>query len=244
MTERIKCIIIEDEKPASDLLQLYISKVDILQLSGTFTNCTQAMTWLAHHTPDLIFTDINLPGINGLDFIRSLTPAPNVIFTTAHGQYAVDGFNLDAVDFLLKPILFERFLKSINRFIKWDKLPVDLPGKPEADPEPPFIFIRCDKKMVKIYLDDILYLEAQKNYIQIKTNCDSFRTYLSISEMEEKLPETKFVRIHRSFIISLHRIGKFSHAMVEIDGTSIPIGRHYAAHTLQLLNEYRVREKG
>lgn len=241
MTEHINCIIIEDEKPAADLLQIYIGRVELLHIAGVFTSGTQAMRCLNSEKVDLIFADINLPGINGLDFIRSLSPAPNVIFTTAHAQYAVEGFDLDAVDFLLKPIPFERFLKAVNRFIKLDKhLLESNTSKPAAISEPPFIFIRCEKKMVKILLDDIHFVEAQKNYILINTGKEVFRAYHSISELEEKLPETKFIRIHRSYIVSIPKIEKFSHHMIEIARSSIPIGRHYGTATLQALKQYQV----
>lgn len=241
MNNSINCIIIEDEKPAADLLQLYISRIEVLNLAGTFTSGTQAIRCLNTHKIDLIFTDINLPGISGVDFIRSLTPAPNVIFTTAHAQYAVDGFDLDAVDFLLKPIPFERFLKAINRFIKLDSKQLLETNKPEApEKEPPFIFVKSDKKMVKIYLDDILYFESQKNYLLITTTKEVYKTYHSISEMEEKLPESMFVRIHRSFIVSIPKIEKFNSNEIEINKTVIPIGRHYGGTTTQALKNYQL----
>ncbi|MBV8253067.1 MAG: response regulator transcription factor [Chitinophaga sp.] len=240
MTHSINCIIIEDEKPAADLLATYISRVELLHLAGTFTSGTQAMRCLTTQKIDLIFTDINLPGISGVDFIRSLTPAPNVIFTTAHAQYAVDGFDLDAVDFLLKPIPFERFLKAIHRFIKLDKQLMEAaPRQEQPEKEPPFIFIKCDKKMVKIFLDDILFFESQKNYLLINTSKEVYKTYHSISEMEEKLPESTFVRIHRSFIVSIPKIEKFNSNAIEINSISIPIGRHYGSTTTQALKSYQ-----
>ncbi|RFS21048.1 DNA-binding response regulator [Chitinophaga silvatica] len=240
MANSINCIIIEDEKPASNLLELYISRVELLNLVGTFTSGTQAMRSLTGSRIDLIFTDINLPGINGLDFIRSLTSAPNVIFTTAHAEYAVDGFDLNAVDFLLKPILFERFLKAVNRFIQLDKQLLESEDKKtQVEKEPPFIFIRCDKKMVKIYLDDILYFESQKNYLLINTMKGAFKTYCSISEMEEKLPESIFLRIHRSFIVSIPKIEKFNSNTIEINKDMIPIGRHYGPVANQVLKNYQ-----
>ncbi|MFB6456501.1 LytR/AlgR family response regulator transcription factor [Chitinophaga sp. Hz27] len=242
MSNSINCIIIEDEKPAADLLELYISRVEMLHLVGTFTSGTQAMRCLNTNKIDLIFTDINLPGISGVDFIRSLAPAPNVIFTTAHAEYAVDGFDLDAVDFLLKPIPFERFLKAINRFIKLDKQIAEPTPAPKQEPEKesPFIFIKCDKKMVKIYLDDILYFESQKNYLLINTSKEVFKTYHSISEMEEKLPEAMFVRIHRSFIVSIPKIEKYTSNEIEINKISIPIGRHYGSTTSHALRNYQL----
>ncbi len=230
----INCIIVEDEKPASDILELYISNVEFLHLKGIFTSATQAIKFLGTEKVDLIFSDINLPGISGISFIKSLTPAPNVIFTTAYPEYAVEGFALEAVDYLLKPIAFERFIKSINRFMK-----LNLHSSPaivaESEKESPFIFVKCDKKMVKIFLEDILFFEAQKNYLMISTEKGEFRTYISISEMEEKIPDQMFIRIHRSFIVALKKIESFSHTFVEIKKNTIPIGRHYNLSTMNAL---------
>ncbi|RAJ08828.1 LytTR family two component transcriptional regulator [Chitinophaga skermanii] len=240
MNNSINCIIIEDEKPAADILEHYVSKIELLHLVGTFNSGTQAMRCLNTHHIDLIFTDINMPGISGIDFIKSITPTPNVIFTTAHSEYAVEGFELNAVDYLLKPITFERFLKAVNRFIKLDKHTIEtLKPAPAASTAAPFVFIKCEKKMVKIFLDDILYFESQKNYLLIYTTSGQHKTYHSISEMEEKLPASKFLRVHRSFIVAISKIEQFSTSDVTLPGATIPIGRHYAAATLQMLKQYQ-----
>lgn len=169
MSTIINCIIIEDERPASEILQQYVSRVNFLQLKGVFTNATQALTLINEGVVELIFLDINLPGISGLDFMRMLNPQPGIILTTAHAEHAVASFELEAVDYLLKPFSYERFIKSINRFLKFRKLDsLSIPLQPAEKPRP-FIFIKAEKKMIKVFLDEILYFEAQRNYLLVAT---------------------------------------------------------------------------
>lgn len=236
---KISCIIIEDEKPAADLMRMHISQMEQLELRGTFHLATKAMEFLNSQKIDLIFSDINLPGISGISLIRSLTQPPAVIFTTAHPQYAVEGFEVEAIDYLVKPISFERFLRAMNRYYKSKML---LPGTMPPTSMPsnePFIFIKCDKKMVKLYLDEINYFEAKKNYLLVKTIRGEFLTYQSISDMEEKLPASKFLRIHRSYIIALDKIECFTVSYVEINKETIPIGRHYSLVAGQVINNVK-----
>ncbi|ULQ55872.1 LytTR family DNA-binding domain-containing protein [Flavihumibacter rivuli] len=239
MNPKATCIIIEDEQPAAELLELYISRLDQLELVASFSTASEALAYLASAKVDLIISDINLPGFSGVSLIRSLADPPAVIFTTAYPQYAVDGFDLEAVDYLLKPIAFDRFLRAINRFFR-TRQPV------EASPETlaaaagnPFIFIKSEKKMVKVFLDDIFYCEAQKNYLLVNTAKGQFLTYSSISDMEERLPATKFLRVHRSFIIALDKIDSYTPSYVEINKTNIPIGRHYAQTASQAIQRMR-----
>lgn len=238
MTININCIIIEDEKPASDILELYISNVEFLHLKGIFSSATQALNFLNTESVDLIFLDINLPGISGINFIRSLTPAPSVIFTTAYAEYAVESFEVEAVDYLLKPIPFERFIKAVNRFLKLKKFEDGIIKIDNRVKDKPFVFIKCDKKMVKIFLDEILYFEAQKNYLLIYAENCIYRTYHSISEMEEKIPEQMFIRIHRSFVVALKKIEGYTANYVEIKKHKIPIGRHYSLFTANTLKSF------
>ncbi|MFY8005366.1 MAG: LytR/AlgR family response regulator transcription factor [Chitinophagaceae bacterium] len=226
----VNCIIVEDEQPAIELLEKYIADIDFLHLKGSFKSATKAMAFLSTQPIDLVFSDINLPGMSGISLMQSLSHPPAFIFTTAHEAYAVKSFELEAVDYLLKPISFERFLKAVNRYLKQRKTEWIPLATPEvAKPTTAFIFVRCDKKMVKVMLDEIVYFEAQKNNLLIYTTKSVLRTYHSISEMEEKIPGHLFLRLHRSFIVALSKIETYTGADVQVvGGTTIPIGRNYA----------------
>ncbi|GGF05284.1 LytR/AlgR family response regulator transcription factor [Flavobacterium limi] len=232
----INCIIIEDELPASILLELHIAKFDFLDLKGKFNSVSAAQNILKAQKMDLIFLDINLPGKSGIDFARNIHPETAIIFTTAYTKYAVEGFELEAVDYILKPISYERFAKAINKYSKMRELNeiVLLTKKTEA--ENPFIFVKCERKMVKLFLDEIDYFESQGNYLMIYTETNSYKTYQSISEMQEKLPEGLFCRIHRSFLVSINKIICFSTNTVQLKEKQLPIGRLYSSAVSQLLN--------
>lgn len=238
----INCIILEDEKPASDILELHISNIEFLHLKGVFAHPMQAMQFLNTQHIDLIFADINLPGVSGINFIKSLNTPTHVIFTTAFSEYAAESFELETVDYLLKPISFERFIKAVNRFLKLKKSENQIIDKAPAEADKAFVFIKCEKKMVKIFLDDILYFEAQKNYLLIYTELTTYRTYHSISEMEERVPELMFLRVHRSFLVALNKIESYTPHFVGIKKINIPIGRHYnlfVANAIKNLLQYK-----
>lgn len=232
---KISCIIIEDEKAAAEILELYISKIDFLHLRGVFSGAIQALSFLNAESADLIFTDIELPGISGINFIKTLSNQPGVILVTAYPEYAIEGFEVEAIDFLVKPVSFERFVKAVNRFLKIKKRGEEPIRQEIRTPERAFVFIKCDKKMVKLYFDEILYFEAQKNYLLIYTENETLRTYYSISEMEEKLPEQLFIRIHRSFIVSVDKVKGYTGNYLDIGHKQIPIGRSYNVATLNFL---------
>lgn len=234
----INCIIIEDELPASILLELHIAKFDFLDLKGKFSSVSAAQSILKTQKIDLIFLDINLPGKSGIEFARSINPETAVIFTTAYTEYAVEGFELEAVDYILKPISYERFAKAINKFNKTQEMNeiVLLAKKTEA--ENPFVFVKCERKMVKLFLDEIDYFESQGNYLMIYTETNSYKTHQSISEMEEKLPDGLFCRIHRSFLVSINKIKCFSTNTVQLKEKQLPIGRLYSSAVSQLLNSF------
>ncbi|PXY46674.1 LytR/AlgR family response regulator transcription factor [Flavobacterium hydrophilum] len=234
----INCIIIEDELPASILLELHIAKFDFLDLKGKFSSVSGVQNILKTQKIDLIFLDINLPGKSGIEFARSINPETAVIFTTAYTEYAVEGFELEAVDYILKPISYERFVKAINKFSKTRELNeiVLLAKKTEA--ENPFIFVKCERKMVKFFLDEIDYFESQGNYLMIYTETNSYKTYQSISEMEERLPEGLFCRIHRSFLVAIKKVNNFKANSLQIGNKQLPIGRLYSSAVFSLLNSY------
>lgn len=237
MPDNISCIIIEDEQPAAAILELFIAKTGLLQWKGTFSNAATALRYLTSNNTDLILLDINLPDISGISMLKAMTYRPGVIVTTAYPGYAVESFELEAVDYLLKPISYERFIKAVNRFLKLKKMEAAMIQTEQAIEEKAFVFIRCDKRMVKLFLDDILYLEAQKNYLLIYTSQETYRTYRSISDMEEKLPEHSFIRIHRSFIVATGKIEGYTREHIAINNTRIPIGRMYSVGILNILKQ-------
>lgn len=233
--DEINCIIIEDELPASMVLEMHISKIPFLHLKGKFSSVAKALPIIAEEKINLIFLDINLPGISGTHFARSLHSSTAVIFTTAYAKHAVEGFELDAIDYLLKPISFERFTKAVNRYLKYHQQSVAQIEIADKIIEKPFVFVKSDRRMIKIFLDEILYLEAQRNYLLIHLENEVHRIYQSIPEIEEKLPEDSFVRIHRSFLISLRKVKAYTNSYVIIQKKEIPIGRLYRSAVENIL---------
>ena len=183
---------------------------------------------------DLLFLDINMPQLSGTDLLRVLKNPPKTIFITAHEEYALQGYELDVVDYLLKPVQFNRFLKAVQKVAHMQPLPVnDVPSS--ASSQEPFIYFRADRKMVKVMLKDILYVESMKDYIKVFTTAGIIITKLSISSLEELLPENNFIRTHRSFIVSLQKIRSFTPELIEIDKAEVPIGKLYRNSVLKVL---------
>ena len=220
---KLYCIVVEDEPLAAKVMVDYIGHVPFLQLQGTFKDAILAMEYLRDHKVDLIFLDIHLPKLKGMDFLRTLEKAPAVIITTAYHRYALQGYDLNVTDYLLKPIEFKRFLVAVNKV----KRVVGSKQNPRDQLEKDFIFLRVKRKMVKISYSDMLYIESQREYLKVVTSEQSYTTKMSIHKMESTLPSDLFVRIHRSFIISVSKIRSYSPNEVEVNGTSIPIGRNY-----------------
>ena len=221
---KIKCIIIEDEPLAVKVLSDYISQVSFLELQGIFKDAILATDYLRNNTIDLIFLDIHLPKLKGMAFLKTLIHPPAVIITTAYHQYAVEGFNLNVTDYLLKPFDFERFLKAVTKVqtAESEKL------KPtESQNVKDFIFINVQKKKVKILFSEIVYIESQREYIKVITTKKEYISKMSTHEIEALLPANLFLRIHRSFIISINKIESYTAEIVELNGVSIPIGRGY-----------------
>jgi two-component system, LytTR family, response regulator len=216
---KITCIIIEDEPLAAKVLVDYISAVPFLELQKVFKDAILAAEFLLHHETDLIFLDIHLPKLKGMAFLKTLVNPPAVIVTTAYHQYAVEGFNLNVKDYLLKPFEFERFLTAVNK--------VNTEQKKGTDEAREFIFVTIQKRKVKILFSEILYIESQREYIKIVTTRNEYISRISTNEIEELLPAAIFKRIHRSFIVSVNKIESYTAEMVEMNGISIPIGRGY-----------------
>ena len=228
------CIIVDDEPLAIEILESYVSKVEQLHLSATFRNAISAFTFLQNNTVDLMFLDIQMPKLNGIDFLRTLKNPPKVIFTTAFRDYAIEGFELEVADYLLKPIPFERFLKSVAKILHQ---PVGngaaQPIKPEIADD--YVYFKVDKKMIKVKMSEILYIESVKDYVKVRTADKEIITQQKISYLEESLPRERFIRIHRSFIVNRERIDAYSATDIEIGKFNIPIGRNYKNDVIKVL---------
>ena len=214
---KLKCIIVEDEPLARLVLEGYISKVPFLELQGSFEDAIEALDHLRDHPVDLMFLDIHLPEMKGVTFLKTLTDPPAVIITTAYHEYALEGYELNVLDYLLKPFEFERFLTAVN------KMQSEKPTSEIKD----YLFVNIQLKKVKIHFSEILYIESQKEYVKIVTHDNSYLTKMSTHEIEGLLPDSLFNRIHRSFIIAIHKVRSFNSEMVEINGNNIPVGRGY-----------------
>lgn len=221
---KIKCIIIEDEPLAVKVLADYIAQVPFLQLEGSFKDAILATGWLRTNEVQLIFLDIHLPKLKGMSFLKTLTNRPEIIITTAYHQYAVEGFDQNVTDYLLKPIEFERFLVAVNKVRVNNNNGQPIFGATEFKD---YLFLTVQKKKVKIFFSEILYVESQREYIKIVTTKKPFISRMSTHEIEDLLPAHIFKRIHRSFIISIDKLESYTAESVEINGVSIPIGRAY-----------------
>ncbi len=221
---KLSCIIIEDEPLAVKILSDYISEAGFLELKMAFKNAILATEWLRENSVALIFLDIHLPKLKGMTFLKTLIHPPAVIITTAYHQYAVEGFNLNVTDYLLKPFEFERFLVAVNK-VKATRNEKQLPAAEAGTKD--HLFVSMQKKKVKILFSDILYIESQIEYVKITTTKRSYLAKMTTNEIGDILPVTQFKRIHRSFIISISRIESYNAEMVEINGVQIPIGRSY-----------------
>ncbi|HEY1023917.1 MAG TPA: LytTR family DNA-binding domain-containing protein [Sphingobacteriaceae bacterium] len=225
--QRVRCLIVDDEPPAIEVLKTYINTVSALELTDFCENAVDALSLLKHRSVDLIFLDIQMPQLLGTDFVRTLISPPKIIFTTAYREFALEGFELDAVDYLLKPISFERFLKAVNKVLQ-----ANLQAQPPADTHPrqsadTFIYFRTDRKMVKVFLDDILYVESLKDYIKVITSTRQIVTKQAISVLEDMLPADQFLRIHRSYLVAIKKIESFTADDIQIGTKELPIGRMY-----------------
>jgi Response regulator of the LytR/AlgR family len=221
---KIKCIIIEDEPLATKVLSDYILQTPFLELQATFKDAIIATDWLRNNITDLIFLDIHLPKLKGMAFLKTLTHPPSVIITTAYHQYAVEGFDLNVTDYLLKPFEFERFLVAVNK-VRTSGTAVQQPGHRNEIKD--HLFVNVQKKKVKILFSEIVYIESQREYIRIVTTKKEWITKMSTHEIEVLLPADLFKRIHRSFIVALKKIDSYTADSVEVNGISIPVGRDY-----------------
>lgn len=232
---RLRCLLIDDEPPALKVLANYISNVNGLEIVGQCKNAIEALDILHEKTVDVIFLDIKMPKILGTEFLKSLSNPPKVIFVTAYRDYAVEGYELDAVDYLVKPVSFERFIKAIskvNRLMGRESLTAST----DKQTSEPFVYLKVDRDMKKVFLNEILYIESWKDYVKLfLSNGKTLLVKQSISSMETLLSEHKFLRVHRSYMVSLDKISGYNGISVQLETTEIPIGRLYKQTVLERL---------
>jgi DNA-binding LytR/AlgR family response regulator len=242
---KIKCIIVDDEPLARDVLEQYAQEMDQLEVVASCGNALEAFKHIQEGGIDLVFLDIKMPKLNGLELLQSLKNPPLVVFTTAYREYAIEAFELDAIDYLLKPISLTRFLKTVakaHRFLCGQTHPAFEPlAEPPVQEEPQdqaTIYIKSDRKVVKLDLAQIYYLESLNDKVLVHVQGREVSTNQRISYLEEKLPKPRFVRIHRSFIVALDKVNAYNNIMVEVHGRELPIGRNYRSHALELLRAH------
>ncbi len=239
----MKAIIVDDEPLALDVLETYIEKMPNIELVQKCENALESNEALKNHDVDLMFLDIQMPQITGVEFLKSLKNPPEVIFTTAYPEYAVEGFELDAADYLLKPISLERFMKSVNKVSEKLGKTIENPSG-VVEMEGDFIFVKADKKLIKVDFDDIIYIEGLKDYVIIRQEAGRVITLQTMKSLEKKLPTSTFKRIHRSYIVNIHKINAVVGNMLEVTekGSTkhLPIGKNYREELLKIINLKRL----
>lgn len=235
---KTKCLIVDDEPLARELIRGHVEKLENFEVVAECSDAMKALNVLREKPVDLVFMDIQMPQITGIEFLKTLKHPPKVIITTAYREYALEGFDLDVVDYLLKPITFERFLKSVNKFYQMnqDDIQMVAVAPNEKMAEENFIYIKENKKVVKVYLSEIRYIEGLSEYVQVYTDKKKIITKTSLSQMEEKLPAEGFLRIHKSYIVATGKIEAFTANTIEIQGKELPIGRSFKNAVLNALN--------
>ena len=241
----IKCITVDDEPLALEVIESHISKIDQLELLGSFTSPIKAFSFIREHDVDLIFLDIQMPELSGLDLLKMIPKKAHVILTTAYKEYAIEAYDLDVTDYLLKPILFERFFKSFNKVLKYIELekgqqnqvsPVTNVRETGDD----FIFVNADNKTIKVNFDQIYYIEAWRDYVKIMTPNGVILSLLSITSMEKQLHSQNFSRVHRSFIVNRSFIEAIERNRIYINGNWVPVGGSYKDGFQNWLAKYKV----
>jgi len=235
----IRCIAVDDEMLALDLIEDNIKKVPFLELVKTCRSAMEVMEVLRNEQVDLVFLDIQMPDISGIQMLKSLHHKPLVIFTTAFSTYAREGYDLDVIDYLLKPYAFERFLKAVNKaqeYLSLQDRALNQPAARDIVASPNFLFVKADYKLYKINLGDILYIEGLKDYVKIYVTEKPIVTQMSMKTLEEKLPSHDFIRVHRSFIVAFNKIDFIQKHMLTIGKKEIPISEHYRDQLFSIIN--------
>jgi DNA-binding LytR/AlgR family response regulator len=234
----LRCLVIDDEPLAIDIIENYLQRLENVSVLRC-ENAIEALKMIRDTSFDIIFLDIEMPLLTGLDFLKSLVNPPAIIITTAYRDYAVEGFDFEVVDFLLKPISFARFMKGFERAVKSRK-----PGsETELLRKDDYIFLKVDKSQIKILVNDILFIESVKDYIRLKTATNEWVSYQSLTSVTEALPKDKFLRIHRSFTIAINKVMRIKGNYVEIAGESIPISREQKAQVIKTIMNENARLK-
>lgn len=233
---KLRCLLIDDELPALKILSRYIADIGGMEVVGQCHNAIEALEALRQYRVDVMFLDIKMPRIIGTDFLKNLSHPPKVIFVTAYREYAIDGFELDAVDYLVKPVSFERFFKAVTKLDRLfgGEISHEMPGEPALSDA--FIYLKVDRGMKKVFTKDILYIESWKDYTKIFfDHGKSFMVKQSITSLENLLSEHKFLRVHRSYIISLDKISGYNSLSIQLNEIEIPIGRYYKQDVMEKL---------
>jgi len=237
MAESIQCLIVDDEHIAREIVEKHLSKVPGFEIAASCKSVPEAFHIINTKPINLIFLDINLPDISGLSFAKSITRNTKIIFTTAYREYAVDGFDLQAVDYLLKPISFERMLQAINKYMNENSPMAESQQEDIYTEKNDFFFVRSDRKMMRINFNEILYIESLGDYLKIYLKNKKVVTRETITNIEAKLPQKDFIRVHRSYIVALACVDAFTHEDITVGGTEIPISRSYKKEVFGRLEE-------
>lgn len=240
MLKDLNYMIVDDEPLAIDVIENYLQRLDAKSITRC-ENAVEAFQALQDRSYDLIFLDIEMPLLSGLEFLKSLKHPPSIIITTAYRDYAVEGFELEVVDYLVKPVSFPRFMRAMEKMLKTGRPVSPAPPappppsreEPVRTPESEYLFLKVDRKFIKVLIKDILYIESLKDYIRVKTPDHAWITYQSLAEITDKLPADKFIRVHRSFTIAIDKVSMIEGSCVEIDGKLIPISRENRQEVLK-----------
>lgn len=232
---KIKCIIIDDEPLAIKVIENHLQEFQNFEIVGTFNNPIEALQLLEEEEIDAVFLDINMSKMNGLEFIKNVELQSNIVITTAYREYAVESFDLDVLDYLVKPIPFNRFLKAVNKITQRISQQRGASQDNFNESTDSFIFLKVDKKLIKILFDEIYYIESLKDYIKVFTATDNYLVHKSLTGITEELPSDQFLRVHRSYTISLDKVKSVEGNSVEIDSKRIPIGRKYINQAKQII---------
>jgi DNA-binding LytR/AlgR family response regulator len=235
--EKYNCLVVDDERLAVELLEKYIEKIPFLELTTSCHSAMEAMSILRSESIDIMFLDIQMPNLTGIDFLKSLPSAPNTILTTAYSEYALESYELGVVDYLVKPIEFDRFFKAINKITNKNTASTQ-PIRAENTPSSDYIFVKSDGKIIKIKLDKILFIEALQKYIRIHTTTQRVTTLLSLSRIQEQLASPPFVRIHRSYIVNVNKIDSLEGNHLTIQKQQLPISKGQKEQLFTIINQF------
>lgn len=235
--KKIKCIIVDDEPVARKIIREFVEEVNFLTLAGEFENALKAESFLRNNPAEIVFLDIEMPKLSGLDWLKKSTAKPLVILTTAFPEYALEGYELDIIDYLLKPVSFSRFLKAAQKAKDY----ISMKNAGHLSAEPSWLFVRSDKRIEKIEPDEILYIESTGNYINIHVKDKSIIAYLTLKGIESELPPAGFIKIHQSFIVNFSRIEAIEGNQVKVNNKMLPLGRSYKDMFMKMVEERLVK---